>query len=73
MAARATELVKMKLALGRDVQDEVHAAATAEVAEVKKHAALIAALGNRAMQQQHWNRVFQLCETPPPPTLDFSF
>jgi dynein heavy chain len=62
---RATELVKLKLAFGRDAQDEVHAAATAEVNDVKRHAPLIAALGNPAMQQKHWVKVWSLCESPP--------
>jgi dynein heavy chain len=62
----------MKLQLGRETQDEVHAAATAEVADVKQHSALIAALGNRDMQEQHWQKIWGLCTSPPANTMNFS-
>ena len=69
---RATELVKMKFVIGKNVDDEVHAAATAEVNDVKKHANLIAALGNQSMQEKHWVKVWAMCESPPPTLLNFS-
>lgn len=62
----------MKLQLGRESQDEVHIAATQEVSEVKQHCPLIAALGNRDMQDQHWAKIWTLCETPPTNTVAFS-
>jgi len=73
VAERATELVKMKMAIGRETQDEVHAAATMEVQDVKRHSALIAALGNPSMQEKHWVKIWALCETPPATLLNFSF
>jgi dynein heavy chain len=73
VAERSAELVKMKFALGRDTQDEVLAAATAEVRDVQRHASLIAALGNPSMQEKHWVKVWALCESPPATLLNFSF
>lgn len=63
----------MKLLIGRDTADEVHAAATAEVADVKRHTPLIAALGNPSMQEKHWTKVWALCDSPPATSLNFSF
>jgi hypothetical protein len=68
------ELGKMVMAggaLGRDAQDDVHAAATREVAHVKKHLNLILALGNPAMKEKHWVKVWGLCESPPATLLNF--
>lgn len=42
------------------------------MAEVKQHSPLIAALGNRDMTEQHWQKVWALCETPPTNTVAFS-
>ena len=58
-------------ALGRDAQDDVHKAATAEVQHVKKNLALILALGNPSMKEKHWVRVWGLCESPPATLLNF--
>lgn len=43
-----------------DEKDEVLEALTAEVMRVKDHTRLISALGNRAMLDKHWNRVFDV-------------
>jgi hypothetical protein len=51
---RESELLKLKAKLGRDVKDEVLEAATADVKNVSRHSNLIAALGNKSMQEKHW-------------------
>ena len=43
-----------------DEKDEVLEALTSEVMRVKDHSRLISALGNKAMLDKHWNRVFDV-------------
>lgn len=52
--------MKMKYFLPKDTVDAVHQKAFEEINEVKKHSALIQALGNPAMKDKHWAKVFAL-------------
>jgi hypothetical protein len=47
-------------------------AARAEVSEVNRHCNLIAALGNQAMQEKHWVKVWALVGGPPGTLLNFN-
>jgi hypothetical protein len=46
----------------KDSKDEVLEAAINEVKSVSKYSALIAALGNKSMQEKHWVKVWGLVE-----------
>lgn len=69
---RESELVKLKAKVGRDAKDEVLEAATADVKTVSRHSNLIAALGNKSMQDKHWSKVWSLVGGPPGTLLNFS-
>ena len=45
-------------------EDEVLDELIREVKSVHQHNALITALGNKAMQPRHWNKVFALLDVP---------
>jgi len=47
-------------------------AATADVKNVARHSNLIAALGNKSMQDKHWAKVWGLVEGPPSTLLNFN-
>jgi len=68
---RESELIKLKAQIGRDNKDEVHEAATREVKDVARYGNLIAALGNQAMQEKHWQKVWSLVETQPATLMNF--
>jgi len=59
---RESELNKMKLKLGSNGKDEVLDTAQAEIKDVSRHNALITALGQKAMQDKHWAKVWALVE-----------
>jgi hypothetical protein len=61
------ELTKLKMKFKDG--DEVLEAARGEVGSVQKFSALIAALGNRAMQDKHWGKVWALVDGLPTGTL----
>lgn len=62
--------LKMKYRDGDEVLEAVHA----EVGAVAKHSALIAALGNKHMQEKHWVKVWSLVDGQPSGTLlNFTF
>lgn len=66
------ELTKLKMKYKE--ADEVLEAVQAEVGAVAKHSALIAALGNKHMQEKHWVKVWQLVDGQPSGTLlNFTF
>jgi hypothetical protein len=66
------ELTKLKMKF-KD-SDEVLEAAQGEVGAVQKHSGLIAALGNRHMQEKHWVKVWSLVDGQPSGTLlNFTF
>jgi hypothetical protein len=66
------ELTKLKMKF-KD-SDEVLEAVQAEVGAVQKHSGLIAALGNRHMQEKHWVKVWSLVDGQPSGTLlNFTF
>lgn len=66
------ELTKLKMKF-KDA-DEVLEAVQGEVGQVQKHTSLIAALGNKAMQDKHWGKVWNLVEGLPSGTLhNFNF
>jgi hypothetical protein len=46
----------------KEGKDEVLEAVISEVKEVSKYSALIAALGNKSMQEKHWIKVWALVE-----------
>jgi dynein heavy chain len=70
---RETELTKTKNSTLRDTNDEVLEAALAEVRDLAAKAPLIAALGNKAMQDKHWVKVWALVESQPSTLLNFTF
>jgi len=70
---RDTELVKLKVRLPKDSKDEVYEQAHAEVRSVLRHCNLIAALGDKSMQEKHWVKVWSLVEGQPSTLLNFSF
>lgn len=51
--------------MGRDTKDEVLEAATTEVKNVSRHKDLIQALGNKAMLEKHWQKVWALVDGTP--------
>jgi len=63
--ANESELVKIKAKMGRDTKDEVLEAATTEVKNVSRHKDLIQALGNKAMLEKHWQKVWALVDGTP--------
>jgi hypothetical protein len=54
----------MKFKMKKDEKDEVLDELTREVKETNNHASLITALGSKAMQKRHWNKVFGVLEYP---------
>ena len=71
---RQSELTKLKAKLpNRDAKDEVFEEALAEVLAVSQFSNLIAALGNKAMQEKHWIKVWKLVDAQPQTLLNFTF
>jgi len=68
---KQTELLKLKAQIGRDVKDEVHEAAFKEVNDVAQYSKLIEVLGEPAMQEKHWSKVWALVDTPPATLMNF--
>ena len=52
----------MKVKLGSATKDEVLDTALAEIKDVSRHNALILALGQKAMQDKHWSKVWALVD-----------
>ena len=64
--------MQMKIKLGKDEEDQVLEAFTEEVDRVNEHVPLIVALGNKAMRQKHWEKVYGKMGLKPP-ALDSGF
>jgi hypothetical protein len=70
---RESELNKMKVKLGAGAKDEVLDTAQAEIKDVSRHNSLITALGQKAMQDKHWAKVWALVDTVPQVRPTFTF
>ena len=62
---RESELIKLKAKYCRDQKDEVLEQAQAEIKDVSRHSNLIAALGQKAMQEKHWQKIWALVDGTP--------
>jgi hypothetical protein len=70
---RESELNKMKVKMGSGAKDEVLETAQAEIKDVSRHNNLITALGQKAMQDKHWAKVWALVDPTPTQRITFTF
>lgn len=56
--------------LPRDVPDQVLEALKTEVKEIAVYSNLIVALGNKALEEKHWDKIFSLTDMPKPSSLN---
>ena len=56
--------------LPRDVPDQVLETLRGEVKDVAVYSNLIIALGNKALEEKHWDKIFTLIEQPKPSSLN---
>lgn len=56
--------------LPRDVPDQVLEALKSEVKEIAVFSNLIVALGNKALEEKHWEKIFSLTDMPKPSSLN---
>jgi len=64
------ENLQLRAQLPRDVPDQVLETLRNEVKDVAIYGNLIVALGNKALEEKHWEKIFHLIEQPKPSSLN---
>jgi hypothetical protein len=60
----------LKQQLPRDTVDQVLETLRTEVKEVVQYSNIILALGNKALEEKHWEKIFNLIDQPKPSSLN---